>query len=98
MEEFSRSLGLVFLSGIYTLILGLLVVVSHNLWTSDWRVIITILGWTTLSKGVFLILLPQRISQAASISTKPWWGIVYLIFIALGTYLVYEGFSSQGTA
>ena len=53
IKEFSDSLAMVVLSGFVALVLGLLLVVSHNVWTADWRVIITLLGWVTLrsSKG-----------------------------------------------
>ncbi|MCZ6860678.1 MAG: hypothetical protein O7I42_10445, partial [Alphaproteobacteria bacterium] len=53
IKEFSESLAVVVLSGFIALVLGLLIVVSHNVWSADWRVIITILGWFTLAKGVF---------------------------------------------
>ena len=94
-EEFSQSLALIVLSGFVALVLGLLVVVSHNIWSADWRVIITILGWLTLAKGIFRILLPHKVSQAARMSARPWWIVVLVIFIALGAYLTYVGFSAQ---
>ena len=50
IKEFSDSLAMVVLSGFVALVLGLLLVVSHNVWTTDWRVIITLLGWLTLIK------------------------------------------------
>ena len=31
--------------GMFALLAGLAIVNTHNLWVSDWRVIITILGW-----------------------------------------------------
>ena len=95
IEEFSRSFALIVLSGFIALVLGLLVVVSHNIWSADWRVMITILGWLTLAKGVFRIFLPHKFSQAASMSARPWWVVVIVIFIALGGYLTYVGFSVQ---
>ncbi len=99
IEEFHRSLALTLFSGIITLVLGLLVVVSHNIWSADWRTIITILGWLTLLKGIFLFLLPHKMSGLASI----WWGekltvkviIMLASYIALGAYLTYVGFSAQ---
>ena len=41
IEEFCQSLALIVLSGFMALVLGLLVVVSHNIWSADWRVITT---------------------------------------------------------
>ncbi|MBI2707134.1 MAG: hypothetical protein HYX35_02310 [Proteobacteria bacterium] len=35
---------LLLVSGVIALIVGLLIVISHNMWASDWRVLITIIG------------------------------------------------------
>jgi len=47
------------LSGLYALLVGLVVVSAHNLWVTDVRVIITILGWVALGSGVVLLLAPE---------------------------------------
>lgn len=36
--------------GVVATIIGILLVVSHNFWVEDWRVIITIIGWMALFK------------------------------------------------
>jgi hypothetical protein len=48
------------LVGILTLLAGLAIVNAHNLWVSDWRVIITILGWLAIIRGVLSLLFPGR--------------------------------------
>jgi len=42
-------------AGYIALILGLVTIITHNIWASDWRVVITIFGWMSLIKGVMLI-------------------------------------------
>ena len=59
VEEFSTSLGLNILASVVALVLGLLLVVSHNVWSRDWRVLITILGWLTLVKGAVHFPIPK---------------------------------------
>ncbi len=49
---------LMFVSGFFALIIGLLLVVSHNIWQWSWRVIITIIAWLTLIKGVSIVYFP----------------------------------------
>ena len=44
--------------GFNAIVLGLLVVEFHNHWVKDWTVIITIIGWIALLKGVFLLAFP----------------------------------------
>ena len=47
------------LSGLYAMLAGLVVVSAHNLWVSDVRVVVTILGWVALASGVVLLLAPE---------------------------------------
>ena len=46
-------------SGLYALLTGLVVVVLHNLWVADARVIVTVLGWMALVVGVVLLMAPE---------------------------------------
>lgn len=52
-----------FIAGFFTLILGVLLVVSHNRWVWNWRVIITVIAWLTLIKGASIILYPIFIDK-----------------------------------
>ena len=59
-QEFLDSPALIFLSGLITLPAGLAVVLTHNVWTADWRVLITILSWLLVIGGVVRLAAPQR--------------------------------------
>ena len=39
---------------------GLAIVLVHNVWTLNWRVLITLLGWINLLRGALTILLPDK--------------------------------------
>ena len=90
VESFEKSPGLIYLSGIFTLIIGMLLVTYHNIWVKDWIVLVTIIGWLTLIKGVLLIVFPQYLSLF-----KSWyknirvWAVVIII---LGLLFGYFGF------
>jgi hypothetical protein len=47
------------------LICGVLMVMGHNLWVADWRVLVTITGWATLLKSVALLLAPRLMTAYA---------------------------------
>ncbi|MFA5337823.1 MAG: hypothetical protein WC330_05785, partial [Candidatus Omnitrophota bacterium] len=51
IEDFLKSTALIYISGLITFVTGLAIVLFHNLWVADWRVIITVFGWLTLIKG-----------------------------------------------
>lgn len=54
---------LMFVTGFFTLIIGIMLVVSHNIWKWDWRVIITIISWIILIKGASILFCPNVIDQ-----------------------------------
>ena len=58
---------LMFMTGFCTTIIGLLMVVSHNIWQLSWRFIITFIAWVTLIKGVSIVLYPQYIDKTTAI-------------------------------
>lgn len=47
------------LGGFIAIILGILILENHNIWVKNWTVIITIIGWVALIKGVILIVFPK---------------------------------------
>ena len=59
-NEFLQSPALVFLTGLIILPAGLAVVLTHNVWVADWRVLITLLGWLSLISGIIRLLVPKR--------------------------------------
>jgi len=67
MEDFSKNAALVYVAGIFALVAGVVIVLVHNVWSADWSVVITIIGWAGLMKGVWLTVFPdsaQDIMQA----------------------------------
>jgi vacuolar-type H+-ATPase subunit I/STV1 len=54
-----RNPPLVLLSGVIAVALGLAVVVSHNVWSGGTLpVVVTVVGWLSLIKGVVLFVVP----------------------------------------
>lgn len=92
MHSFAGNSALIIFSGAVFLILGLAAVVSHNVWVADWRVIITLLGWLTLFKAGMRLFFPEQAGSMAVRYIKTW-PVIFPIFLALGLYLLYAGFS-----
>lgn len=91
----SQNLALVIFSGFILIILGLLIVISHNVWSNDWRILITLLGYLTLLKGVIRIFLPGVVMGIARVVTGGmWWTALTGLFFLLGVYLTAIGFGS----
>ena len=58
MTDLANSKGLVWITGLITFVMGMVIVALHNVWSADWRVIITLLGWLTVIKGAVIVLFP----------------------------------------
>lgn len=74
---------------------GLAIVLGHNVWVKDWQVIITILGWIALLKGLALMFTPDLIKKCCKkVEDSPLlpFGLVVLIFI--GLVIAYLGFTA----
>ena len=85
---------LFYLSGLLSLIAGLAIVNVHNIWSADWRVIFTILGWLMTIGGIIRIVMPQ---VAVAIGSTIYDGrastiMVALIIGALGAFLSLKGY------
>lgn len=80
--------GLDLLSSLFTFILGILLVLYHNVWVANWTVIITLLAWITLLKGIVRLLIPTSIEKTISLyDNNIFFYIVTLFILLLGVYL-----------
>jgi len=95
VNDFYKNDFLAYLAGAFTLILGLLVVLNHNIWESSWVVIVTILGWIILLKGAMYLLLSESVMKKLTgiFNNKSMYGLWSVIVIVLGAYLIYKGFA-----
>lgn len=86
--------SLQFMMGLNILIIGIILILSHNVWVASWQIIITIISWLILFKGILNITFPSL----AQSMTKPFLHsqvmpyISVLINFLLGLFLCYYGF------
>lgn len=86
--EMTEDRSFVIATGYNTLLMGLVTVILHNLWVADWRVAITVLGWSTLIKGVMKIGFPEVIHRQAQVF-KGSQTLNAIILLALGGWLIW---------
>ena len=60
-QELLRSSLLLFLLGLIDFSVGLAIVLNHNVWIADWRVLITLLGWLLIVRGAVRVLIPDQV-------------------------------------
>src|ERR1700739_5103299 len=62
-EEFLASKALLFLSGLLIMPAGLAIVLTHNIWAADCRVMITLFGWLNAIGGAVRLGGPAFVMQ-----------------------------------
>lgn len=89
--------ALLLLNGALTLTAGLAVVLTHNVWSANWPVIITIFGWLMVIAGVMRTVFPVQITGIGEkmigfLEKGPALPVVAAIYVLLGAFLSYQGY------
>jgi hypothetical protein len=93
--EAYRSPSAVYITGIVETFLGIMMVIAHNIWVADFRLIITLIGWMLLLRGAGRTFFPSRIPRilekfrALRSTFMPLLVVVFFV----GAYLTYAGFT-----
>jgi hypothetical protein len=94
-EEFLASRALLFLSGLLIMPMGLAIVLTHNVWTADWRVLITLFGWLNTIGGAVRLAAPDTIMRTGRAMLRQRYFVTFAaaIWIVLGLLFCLFGFS-----
>jgi hypothetical protein len=94
-REFLNSPTLLFLLGFLDFAAGLAIVLTHNVWVADWRVIITLLGWLLLIRGVVRTLIPDQVKPYALKVLRNQNAVtgILAVTLVLGLVLSYFGYA-----
>jgi uncharacterized membrane protein len=92
-KEFTASRPLLFLSGFMTLLGGLALVNTHNVW-EGWPVIITIFGWLALIGGIARMLFPETVVGISErmLNNKTYLTVAGIVEVLIGLWLCYVGY------
>ncbi len=74
------------------IIMGLLNILSHNIWVNDWRLIITLIGWISLFTGIMLFMFPNKSPQWVQPKNVKFFQVLYMLLLFLGVFLLTRGF------
>lgn len=81
--------------GLVSFVIGITMVLAHNIWVKDWYVIITILGWISLVKGLSALFIPKIVQKwAKKIESAKWLPIALVITLLVGLVITYLGFTA----
>lgn len=82
--EMTENKAFVISTGYITFLMGLVTVILHNVWTPDWKAVITVLAWMTLIKGIMKIGFPEQIhKQAQRFKKKQMFSAAFMIILGI---------------
>lgn len=78
----------VILTSFLAIIIGLINILLHNLWESDWRLIITSIGWISLILGLSLFILPKQTANWIDFINIKFVQVLYILLFFVGLFLL----------
>jgi len=92
MREFNKSTLFPYFDGAIALIVGLLVLLSHNVWNDLTTSLVTLVGWLAVLEGLAMFLLSEDVLKQMTNKLVDMGRILGLVAVVAGGYLVYAGF------
>jgi hypothetical protein len=95
ISEFAASALWPWMAGAFVLIGGLIIVALHQHWRGVAAIIVSLMGWLVVLRGVLLVAFPATfVSMANSVMDMgALWRGVCIVFAAIGLYLSYVGWA-----
>lgn len=96
--SFFASPALMWSVGLFSTLIGIVIVVTHNRWSGGaLPVVVTLYGWIVLAKGLTFVWLPASAQQAFynSLRFDRYFYYYFVGSLALGAYLTYGGFKTD---
>ena len=90
MHAMVKDGGMMYLGGFMALVMGFFMVTYHNVW-EGWPILVTLIGWLALIKGLALLIFPQGMMDWSATMMKHMANYSY-VTLALGAVFAYFGF------
>lgn len=97
LSEFAASAVWPWATGVYVTAAGIAVVAFHRSWRGAAAVLVSLLGWLTMVKGILLLTFPSALDSLASrmVSATALMWVVYAILMVVSLYLTYVGWRPE---
>lgn len=76
------------LTSFIAIIVGLLNILSHNIWEPNWKLIITLIGWQSLLIGLSLFIFPKKTIYWLSYINVKLVQVIYTLLFFIGVFLL----------
>ncbi len=95
LSQFEANSMWTFVTGAFILLFGLVIVAGHQYWRGAAAIIVSLLGWLIVLRGLLLVALPKVFVSVANamIGAQAWWVTLCVVFAVVGLYLAYVGWA-----
>jgi hypothetical protein len=76
------------LASFMAIIMGLLNILFHNIWEANYKLIITLIGWIALLKGILLFIFPSQFINWLKVSNIKLIQTMYILLFLVGLFLI----------
>ncbi len=87
LRDFFAHPAVVYLTGAILVFLGALLLVQYNVWDGSLSMLVTIVGWLVLLKGLTYIFVPHMLAEIPVRKFRGWLGVLGAVLIVLGVFL-----------
>lgn len=96
LSQFEANSLWTFVNGAFILLFGLIIIAAHQYWQGAAAIIVSLLGWLIVLRGLLLVAFPKVFVSVANsmIGAQAWWVTLCIIFALIGLYLTYVGWAS----
>ncbi|HVB19927.1 MAG TPA: hypothetical protein VNF51_01400 [Candidatus Paceibacterota bacterium] len=96
VHELMENRALLYLAGLMSLFLGVIIVLTHNVWTGGaLAVLVTLIGWALILRAALVLFLPHGALRNLfnSFKFEQLYYLFTLVALLLGIFLTYYGFT-----
>lgn len=76
------------ISSFIAIIVGLLNILFHNIWESNWKLLITLIGWISLCIGLALFIFPKRTVAVLKYVNIKLVQLIYMLLFLTGLFFL----------
>jgi uncharacterized membrane protein len=83
----------VLMSGIAALVIGIVMVMNHNIWNGFVAIVVTLVGWLSIAKGLVLIIIPRTLDRVGDkLSGTAFFPFIGGAYALLGAFISYAAY------
>jgi peptidoglycan/LPS O-acetylase OafA/YrhL len=91
LHDFVRHKIIIYVMSMLTVVVGFLLVSFHNVWVWGWTLLITVIGWLALIKGILALVFPEIFIKISKVWVKKNLNAWAVVIIILGVFLFMVG-------